>query len=87
MSKPGGKRGSYRDEEQAAIAAIEQRRKAAGVTFQELSVASGIAVATIRRMVRSGLGFPRQINALRMAMRTLERDRKTAEALFPGDPS
>jgi uncharacterized protein YerC len=83
MSKPGGKRGSYRAEEAAAIAAIEARRIAAGVTYQALSETSGVAVATIRRMVRSGLGFQRKINALRMAMRTLERDRRSSSELFP----
>lgn len=75
-------RGRYRSDFSEAIAALARKREGVGATYQELSNQTGIGIATVRAIFRSGMAFPRQVVALRMALRTLEKNRRAAERLF-----
>lgn len=81
---PGSaRRAPYRRDFTDRLAAIEARRQRAGVTIKDLCERAGVADATYRRMRRARMAFERQVNALSMALRSIERDRRTAAALFP----
>lgn len=82
-SYSGASRGAYRPSQSERIAGIETRRKRAGITLEALCARAGVATATYRRMRRAGLAFPRHINALAMALRSMERERRQSASLFP----
>jgi len=73
----------YRSIHQRELERIEARRVAAGVTLAELCDKSQVSQATYRRMRGSGRAFKRHVNALSMAMRTLEGERRRDDELFP----
>lgn len=60
----------------AAIGEIEAMAAADGVSLAELAVEAEVPVATLRRMRRTGLAFPRQVVALRLALRRLRREQR-----------
>jgi hypothetical protein len=76
------KRGPYQADKRDELRNLDSKRRRIDVTFQELSNHTGIGIATLRRMFKSGLAFSRQINAVRMALRSIEKDRKAAARLF-----
>lgn len=76
-------RGSYRSDHAEAVAAIRSRREALGISINRLADRAGMHRDTLMRILATGLGFQRQINALRMALRSLEKERRAADALFP----
>lgn len=76
----------YRSLRAKDLERIEARRVAAGIALQELCGKSGVSTATYYRMRRSGLAFKRHVNALAMALRTLESERRGDDKLFPFEP-
>lgn len=82
------KRGPYKTAKGDELRNLDSKRRRLDVTFQELSNHTGIGIATLRRMFSTGLAFSRQLNAVRMALRSIEKDRKAAVRLFSreGDP-
>lgn len=77
------KREPYRDDQAAALDAIDARRIALGLTIEDLCAAADISVVTWWRMRRTGLGFVRRVRALKFALRTAEEKSRNAEAYFP----
>lgn len=80
--KPGLKRGPYKAAKHDDLRSLDSKRRRIGATFQELSNHTGIGIATLRRMFNTGHAFLRQVNAVRMALRSIEKDRKAAARLF-----
>jgi len=88
-AKPAGartkddlKRRPYKAAKHDELRNLDSKRRRIGATFQELSNHTGIGIATLRRMFKTGLAFSRQLNAVRMALRSIEKDRKAAPRLF-----
>lgn len=81
--QPKRKRAPYRRDRAPDIAAIEGRRKVLEISAEALAGRAAIDRRTYERMRRSGLAFPRQISALRMALRSLEKERRQEGELFP----
>lgn len=73
----------YRAAFATELAGIEARRVAAGISIDELAGKAGIDRSTYFRMRKSGLAFRRHVNALVMALRTLESDRRWQNDAFP----
>lgn len=75
---------TYRSICPADIARIDQTRRRAGISQDDLARTAGLSVRTYRRMVAAGCGFPRRVKALRFALRTLLSARRSAERMFGG---
>lgn len=67
------------------LARLDRRRLKAGVSVVALADRAGIARSTMTRIRASGRAWPRQVRALKMALRSIEREAKAEGALFPGD--
>ncbi|MFK0330891.1 hypothetical protein ACIQUB_07185 [Rhizobium sp. NPDC090275] len=74
----------YRPDQGQALARIEASRSRLKITQEDLAEAADLSIRTYRRMIKSGLGFQRQIRALRFALRTIEAKRRSAEKMFEG---
>jgi len=77
----------YRTNCAGELAEIDEKRKRLGVSIGDMCAASGVPIATFRRMRRSGLAFRRSLKALAFALRTIERQQKNAEDYFPAGAS
>lgn len=75
----------YQADYTAALKQLEARRLAGRFTLQDLAERADMGIATLRRLRRTGRAFRRQVQALKMALRSLERDRRGNGALFAGD--
>ena len=73
----------YRSDHSDALARIEARRVAAGISVDLLALNAGMSVKTLQRMRKSGMAFKRHVNALAMALRALERE--DVDAVLPCD--
>lgn len=80
--KPKRGRTPYRRDRAPDLLAIEARRQALGVSRRALCERADIAEETYRRMRRAGLAFPRQIVALRMALRELVKQQKAQDRMY-----
>lgn len=74
----------YKPDNRAAIAAIERRRGELDVSIETLAVRAGMTERRLRRIRKSGRAWRREVNALRMALRSIEADRKSETELFGG---
>lgn len=77
----------YKPAEPAAIATIEAKRLELGVSVATLAERAGMGERKLRRIRKSKRAWKRDINALRMALRSIERDQKNDDELFGGDDS
>ncbi len=77
------RRGPYRPDKSSEIAAIEARRRAAGITIDELTRKAQMTDRTYRNIRSSGRAWLRHVKALQMALRTLEQDKKREAEVFP----
>jgi hypothetical protein len=73
----------YKSNKRRELDGIEARRKAAGVTVDELATKAGMTPRNYYNLMRSGFAFKRTVTALAMAMRTLEGERKREDEIFP----
>lgn len=82
MQNSSRNKGPYRPDQADKLAALEERRQRSGATIEQLAERAGMTARTLYRIRRTRLAFPRQINALSMALRSIERDARQAAALF-----
>uniref|UniRef100_UPI003BABEF20 hypothetical protein n=1 Tax=Stappia sp. TaxID=1870903 RepID=UPI003BABEF20 len=68
-------RGPYRTDQRQAIARLERRRQALGVSLEDLAARSGVRLRRLYRIRADHHAFPRDIKALTYALRTIERER------------
>lgn len=78
-------RGPYKALRQAELEAIEAKRKRLGITKKALAARAGIDVSGLRLILRSGRAFRRTVVALKMALRSLEKEQKAQAGLFEGE--
>lgn len=78
------RRGPYAPDAREAIDRIEANRERLGITVAQLAQRAGISERQLINIRKSGRAFKRKVNALRMALRALEKEQKLAGALFPG---
>ena len=78
-------RQSYKPNVRDKVAAIEERRKALGISVSELAYRAQSNRATLDRIRKTGCAWSRELRALSMALRTLEAEARRAGNLFPGD--
>jgi hypothetical protein len=64
---------------------IEARRQALVLPVSMLADRAGLELRQLQRIRAGGRAWPREIRALKMALRSIERERRSDEALFPGD--
>ncbi len=76
-------RGPYAPDAREAIDRIEANRERIGVTVAQLAQRAGISERQLINIRKSGRAFKRKVNALRMALRALEKEQKLAGTLFP----
>lgn len=72
----------YREAARDELETIERRRRGLGISQVALCDRAGLSERTYRRMLRSGVAFPRRLMALRMALRELEKMRRQQRRLF-----
>lgn len=80
MKKP---KRTYRDNMSEEIARIDERRLALNISHQELYQTAEVSRSTYQRLRRDNVAFPRTIQALRYALRTIEQRLKNAERILP----
>lgn len=73
----------YRPDAAADIARIEAKRARLAVSQAELAARCGMTERSWRRMVSDGRAFPRRIRAARLALRSIEAERRTEAQAFP----
>ncbi|TPW33227.1 hypothetical protein FJU08_01290 [Martelella alba] len=78
-----GERTPYKPDQTQALAAIERRRQVLAVSHADLAHTAGLSQATWRRIRREKRAFPAQVNALRYALRTIEKRRQVEDQSFP----
>lgn len=76
-------RTSYRPDHGVALTRIEAARRGHGISREVLAQAAGMSERTYRRAISGGRAWPRQIEALRMAMRSLARETRDGGGMFP----
>lgn len=74
---------TYRPDQGAALARIEAARLKAGVSREALAQASDMSERTYRRALADGRAWPRQVEALRMALRSLSREARDSAGMYP----
>jgi predicted transcriptional regulator len=62
------------------LAEIEFRRRALGVSVEELARRAGMTLRTLQRRRKSGQFEPYQLRQLKFALRTAEREREAQAA-------
>lgn len=82
-TKAAPNRQPYRRDRRPQIDAIETRRKALGISVDQLAARAGMDRTTYYRMRRAGLAFERHLNALRIALRLFEREARAVTGMFP----
>lgn len=78
-------RTAYRPDQAEALKRIEAGRKREEISRDVLAIAAGMSERTYRRALASGRAWPRQVEALRMALRSLSREARDGGAMFPED--
>lgn len=62
------------------MADIEARRRALGVSLEELARRAGMTLRTLQRRRKSGQFLPHHLRQLKFALRTAEREREAQAA-------
>lgn len=75
----------YKPAQPEALKKIEARRLALVLPVSMLAERAGVELRKLQRIRASGRAWPREIRALNMALRSIEKERKADEELFPGD--
>ena len=65
------------------VARLKAARIQLGTSQDAVAMLAGMSVNTIRRIENTGRAWPRQINALRGAIRTLQRRAAVEDKAFP----
>lgn len=73
----------YKPLQTAELGRVETRRRALKLPVDALAERAGIEVRTLMRIRKSGRAWPREIRALKMALRSIEKERRAAAALIP----
>lgn len=73
----------YKPLQVAALASIDRKRLALAVPLSVLADRASIPGRTLRRIRASGRAWDREVRALRMALRQLEKEYAATDALFP----
>jgi len=80
---PPAKPSAYRPDQRKALDKIEAARKEAGFTVAVLAQAASISERSYYGQLRAGRAFPRVVQALTMALRTLQKGDTAAGEWFP----
>jgi hypothetical protein len=72
----------YKPLQESELKRIEGRRKALLLPVSMLADRAGIDLSTMQRIRRSARAWPREIRAMKMALRSIEKERKAEAALF-----
>ncbi len=84
MSRTKVEREPYKPKHVAELEAIDSRRRELGASIEALARQAGMGERGVRRILKSGRAWKREILALRMAVRSIERDQKAEAELFSG---
>lgn len=81
MVSPRSRR-PYRPDSRAEIDAIEARRRQLRVSVADLAGRAGMSERKLMRIRRSGRAFGRDLVALRMALREIDKQRRAQARMF-----
>lgn len=73
---------TYRKPASPELSRIDAKRIELGISHEELYLAAGIARATYYAMRTDGLAFPRNLQALRYGLRTVEQRQRNADRIL-----
>lgn len=75
----------YKPAQAVELKEIEARRLKLVLPVSSLAERAGIDTRTMQRIRRSGRAWPREIRVMKMALRSIEKERKTEGLIFPGE--
>ncbi|MFN7124654.1 MAG: hypothetical protein ACK4M8_02145 [Allorhizobium sp.] len=76
---------TYRREASVELLRIEEKRLELKISHEDLYLAAGVTRATYYAMRSDQVAFPRNLQALRYGLRTLEQRQRNAERILEGE--